>query len=116
MRGWAYVASSLACSHHDAMSRRFSSALDYVDTVTGRARPRAMFAGTVVDGTSRDFGWDGVAAEYGRSREFEPEGVAMTGHYLAINLACTPLVMEVKNGGRCRKELLPPNSFWIAPA
>jgi AraC-like DNA-binding protein len=50
---------------------------------------------TVVLSSSRPLGWDGVAAEVGRSRSWEPVGLAMVGHYLAIN----PLLAEVTRGG-----------------
>jgi AraC family transcriptional regulator len=71
---------------------------------------------TVVLASSRQLGWDGAAAELGRSRAWEPVEVAVAGHYLAINVDSKPLPMEDRNGGECRRVAIPPDSFQIIPA
>jgi AraC-like DNA-binding protein len=93
-----------------------STALDFFDTQTGVHRPAGVFAESLVLATSRDMEWDGIVAEYGRSRCFEPDGVAMTGHYVAMNLAREPLVIETKGARGFQTKTLAPGSFWIMPA
>ena len=72
--------------------------------------------GTEVLSSSRPLGWNGAAAELGRSRVWEPTELAFAGHYLAINLDSEPLPIETRKGGDCRIVALPPDSFQITPA
>jgi AraC family transcriptional regulator len=71
---------------------------------------------TVVLASSYDLGWNGAAAEVGRSRAWEPVELASAGHYLAINLDSKPLPMETRDGRKRRRVALPPGSFQITPA
>jgi AraC family transcriptional regulator len=93
-----------------------STGLDFFDTVTGVHQPEAVLAESWVLATSRDLHWDGIVAECGRSRSFEPDDLAMSGHYVAINLAREPLIMETKGATGFQTRTLSPGSFWIMPA
>ncbi|MDB4964955.1 MAG: AraC family transcriptional regulator [Myxococcales bacterium] len=96
------------------MGRR-ASALNYYRAETGERDPEVMLE-SVVLASSRDLGWDGVVAEVGRSRAFEPTDVATSGHHLALNLDDRPLLMETRGRRDFRRVTLPPNTFWISPA
>src|SRR4051794_24515055 len=75
----------------------------------------AMHDSTVLT-SSRDLGWNGLIVESGHSRVFEPNDVAMAGHYLAINLGDEPLAIEKRARRDFTRIAVPPGSFWIVPA
>jgi AraC family transcriptional regulator len=85
------------------------------DAASGHVR-HDLFSETIVLASSSGLGWDGLCAEVGRSRAFEPDDVEMAGHCLAINLASQPLVIETKGPHGFRRATLPPGSFWIQPS
>lgn len=88
--------------------------LHMVDPISGHVRADVV-SGTIVLASSDGRGWADLSAEVGHSRVFEPDGVVMAGHNLAMNLASRPLQMEVKGAHGFRRVTLPPQSFWIQP-
>src|SRR5215471_4589909 len=71
---------------------------------------------TTVLMSSRELGWDGIVVEAGKSISWAPDNIETPTHYVAINLAPTPIWMEQRERGTFRKVVLPPHGFWIQPA
>jgi AraC family transcriptional regulator len=85
--------------------------LHAIDPRSGRVR----LPESVVLASSSGLGWDDVAAEVGCSTVFEPDGVVMAGHYLAMNLDSEPLLIETKGVLGFQGTTLPSGSFSIIP-
>jgi AraC family transcriptional regulator len=85
-----------------------------LDPVTGHVRADVV-SESIVLASSSGLGWADFAAEVGHSRAFEPDGVVMAGHNLAMNVASCPLQVEVKGAHGFQRATLPPKSFWIQP-
>jgi AraC family transcriptional regulator len=84
------------------------------DPVSGHIRADVV-SGSIVLASSSGLGWEGLSAEVGQSRVFEPDGVVMAGHNLAMNVASRPLQLEVKGAHGFQRVTLAPKSFWIHP-
>ena len=82
--------------------------------MTGRRRRRVSLQ-PAIGASSRALGWDGVVVEQGVSGHFGAEHVAISGHWLGINLD-NPLVMETMDVDRLRPVIVETGSFVILPA
>jgi AraC family transcriptional regulator len=89
------------------------SAIPFVEP-RSRARVAAL-GGARIEVSSRGRGWDGVLAERGVNGVWETDGLAIAGHYVAVNLGGAPLSFEVHEGGRSRRVVMPPHSLWVNP-
>jgi AraC family transcriptional regulator len=65
--------------------------------------------------SSRGRGWQGVLAEQGENGPWETDGLAVEGHYVAVNLASDPLRFEVHRGSRVQRVVMAPGSLWVNP-
>jgi AraC family transcriptional regulator len=84
------------------------------DLRIGRPRRRVSLD-RPIGTSSRGLGWDGVVVEQGVSSRFEGEHVALSGHWLGINLD-DPLAMETTDSDGLRSLILGTGSFVILPA
>lgn len=72
--------------------------------------------GASVSVTSRGLGWQGLVVEAGTNPSWDVTDVAVDGHYVAVNAAPDPLVMEVRIARSFVRSVLPPGSLWLHPA
>lgn len=104
---------------HDVQSAMSASksarVLHLIDPVSGRVRADLM-SESIVQASSSGLGWGDLAAEVGHCRAFEADSVVVPGHVVAINLASTPLHMELKGAHGYQRATLPPMGLWIQPA
>jgi len=71
---------------------------------------------STVTASSREFGWDGVVAELGTSRSFDPTDLVCASHFVALNIDSKPLSIEAKGPHGFRRIVMPPGALWIAAA
>jgi AraC family transcriptional regulator len=90
-----------------------ASAIPFRQRASGE--PVDALSGARILVSSRGRGWEGVLAEGGENGPWETDGLAVDGHYLAVNLAPEPLRFEVHEGRRARRVLMPPGSLWVNP-
>jgi AraC family transcriptional regulator len=103
----------------DGKARSFEEAaptdLHFVRYDSGAPVPDAL-ADSVVHGSSRGLGWDGLVAELGTSHTWEVENLTFSGHFVGVNRADCPLVMETKLSRGERRVSLVPWSLWLNPS
>lgn len=90
------------------------TAIKFLDPRTGEWMPQ-VFDDTVILGSSRALGCE-VIAEHGLSHGFAPDGIAVAGHLVSMNLNDTPLRIEYKRGKHYQTRELPPRSLFVHPA
>lgn len=89
--------------------------LHFFDAATGTPKPD-VFDETRVFASNRGLGSNDVVLEHGASRAFEPNGVALAGHFLSMNVGPSPLEIDLKHGRTFKRRLLPPGTFFVQPA
>lgn len=92
-----------------------STALNFIDAMTGQPKPE-VFEHSAVHASSHGLGWDGVVLENGESDRFEPDGVAVAGHFVVMNTGPTTVDVEIKNGRTFQRNSLPPGTLFLQPA
>ena len=66
--------------------------------------------------SSQGLAWPGILVEAGWKASWEVDDLTIAHHYLALNVADTPLVVEVKQLHGFRPVTLDPGSIWVCPA
>lgn len=90
------------------------TAINFLDPRTGEWMPQ-VFDNTIILGSSRASGCP-VISEIGLSHGFEPDGIAVAGHLVSVNLNDRPIEVEFRRSRAYHRRDLAPRTFFVNPA
>ena len=90
------------------------SSIPFLDS-RSRQRVNALDEASLTTSSQR-LAWPGILVEAGWNASWEVDDLTIAHHYLALNVADTPLVVEVKKPHGFRPVTLDPGSIWFCPA